>query len=66
MEWDYTTIELDMDKSLQQWNRVLYDMGASGWQLSGTLPLLGQSAFGVPTTKGARLIFMRPKSPSQP
>lgn len=65
MEWDYRAIEVDTSSTLDQWNRVLHDMGAQGWQLSGTVPLLGQTTFGIPATKGARLIFMRPRPQSQ-
>jgi hypothetical protein len=65
MEWEYNTIEMDMETPQQRWDAVLRDMGAHGWQLSGTVPLLGQTTFGIPKTKGARLIFMRPRPQSQ-
>jgi hypothetical protein len=66
MRWEYKTIELEIKHSLATWDTTFHTLGADGWQLQSSIPLLDISFGGATITRGARLIFVRPNPESTP
>lgn len=60
-EWEYTTVELPTKTEPAAWNETLRRLGAEGWMLQTSIPLIDIDWSIYPVTKAVRMVFMRPK-----